>query len=90
MGKPSNIISIDGYRVLLISGILDAIQTDTSYGDKENKLEIQGALTREELETDSILGWLMAEEIFKRFKYCFKNSTCIYCDEEKQNKNFEK
>ena len=78
----SDIMDVDGYRILLTPEI-DAVETDASCGGKENKLEIQGALTREELENDSVLGWLTAEEVFKRFKYCFENGTSIYFDEGK-------
>lgn len=49
-----------------------------SHGADDNKLEIMGALTEEELEDDNTLGWLTAEEVFKRFKYCYENSTEIY------------
>ena len=76
----SDIIGVDGYRILLTPEI-DVVETDTSYGGKENKLEIRGALTREELEYDSVLGWLTAEEVFERFKYCYENDTVIYVND---------
>ena len=41
-------------------------------------LEIMGALTKEEMELDSVLGWLMPEEVAKRFEYCYRNNTGTY------------
>ena len=40
-----------------------------------------GGLTEEENEDYySVLGWLTAEEVFKRFKYCYENNTDKYKD----------
>ena len=48
------------------------------YGNENDLLEIMGGLTEEELKYDSVLGNLTAEEVFKRFKYCYENNTSIY------------
>ena len=44
------------------------IQSDWSYGGEENLLEIMGLLTEEEKRQDSVVGFLTAEEVFKRIK----------------------
>ena len=43
-----------------------------------------GAMTKEELEQDGVLGRLTAEEVFKRFKYCWEHQTSEYVDNDKQ------
>lgn len=40
-----------------------------------------GGLTEEEMEYDSVLGYLTAEEVFKRFKYCWEHQTSVYKEE---------
>lgn len=45
-----------------------AIEHDFSYGREEDKLEIMGLLTKKEEKNDSVLGYLTAEEVFKRIK----------------------
>ena len=60
---------------------LDVIEHFGSYGQENDLLEIMGGLTIEELENDSVLGFLTAEEVFKRFKYCYENNTSIYKEE---------
>lgn len=66
------IIEKDGCR------LCDAIYNPISYGYEEGLLEIAGGLTEEEQEVDSVLGWLTADEVFKRFKYCYENNTSAY------------
>lgn len=63
--------------------LADVICHYGSYGWKEGLLEIMGALTAEENEYDDVLGWLTAEEVFKRFKYCYEHNTRIYVREDK-------
>lgn len=58
--------------------LCDAIEGFGSYGEEEDLIEIMGALTTEEVEEDSVLGYLTAEEVFKRFKYCYEKNTSIY------------
>ena len=41
-----------------------------------------GGLTEEEEEYDSVLGYLTAEEVFKRFKYCWEHQTSAYREDE--------
>ena len=61
--------------------LCDAIQHTLSYGNKQDKIEICGALTVEESENDTVLGYLSAEEVFKRFKYCYEHNTNVYVKE---------
>lgn len=63
--------------------LCDVIYHVGSYGFEQNKLEIMGALTYEENEDDSVLGYLTADEVFKRFKYCYEHNTDIYVKEDK-------
>lgn len=73
---------LDGYQIIMYDrnqkAICDVIEHFGSYGNAEDKLEIMGALTEEESENNSVLGYLTAEEVFKRFKYCYENNTDIY------------
>lgn len=66
---PNVIIEINGRR------LCDAIIAPGSNG---NYLEIMNAMTMQELEHDSVLTGLKAEEVFKRFKYCYENKTKVY------------
>ena len=79
----NNFICSKGYKIVIYSKdgtcLCDCIENLGSYGNKEDKLEIMGGLTEEESTTDySVLGWLTAEEVFKRFKYCYENNTAKY------------
>lgn len=58
--------------------LCDAIYHFGSYGYNQNLLEIMGALTKEEEEDGSVLGYLTADEVFKRFKYCYEHNTKNY------------
>lgn len=58
--------------------ICDVIQHYGSYGNQQDLLEIMGGLTEEEQENDSVLGYLTAEEVFKRFKQCYENGRSTY------------
>ena len=66
--------------------LCDAIQNTLSYGNKQDKIEIGGALTVEESEKDTVLGYLTAEEVFKRFKYCYEHNTNVYVEEAQNDK----
>ena len=68
------------YQIRL-GNLADVIQHDGSYGNAQDLLEIMGGLTEEEEEHDSVLGYLTAEEVFKRFKYCYEHNTSIYKEE---------
>ena len=50
--------------------ICSVIEHDSSYGREKDLLEIQGLMTKEELEEtqDTVLGYLTAEEVFQRIK----------------------
>lgn len=71
-----------GYQVNLENDndelLADAIEHAYSCGGKEDLLEIMGGLSEDEGGEDDILGYLTAEEVFKRFKYCYENNTSIY------------
>ena len=66
------VIEKDGTR------LCDAICHYGSYGYEEGLIEIMGGLTEEERENDHVLGHLTADEVFKRFKYCYENNTSLY------------
>lgn len=68
------------YQIRL-GDLADAIEHCYSIGCLANKLEIMGGLTEEEMEYDSVLGYLTAEEVFKRFKYCWEHQTSVYKEE---------
>jgi hypothetical protein len=70
----------EGYQIRLNDNI-DVVEHFGSYGEKQDLLEIMGALTVEELQNDEVLGWLTADEVFKRFKYCYEHNTNIYREE---------
>lgn len=63
-----------GYHIVYPEGggecICSVIEHDYSYGREKDLLEIQGLMTKEELEEtqDIILGYLTAEEVFQRIK----------------------
>ena len=59
---------LDGWQVIYPSEekkVADAIQHFGSCGNEENLLEIMGLIKPEETE-DSVLGYLTAEDVFKR------------------------
>lgn len=58
--------------------LCDAIYHYYSYGYYVGLLEIAGGLTEEEQEVDGVLGYLTADDVFKRFKYCYENNTSTY------------
>lgn len=64
--------------------ICDVIQHNGSYGNEQDLLEIMGGLTEEEQENDSVLGYLTAEEVFKRFKQCYENGRSTYKNLEEE------
>lgn len=69
------------YQIRL-SPDVDVIQHNGSYGEEQNLLEIMGGLTAEERKVDSVKGYLTAEEVFKRFKYCYEHNTSVYVEED--------
>lgn len=76
----------NGRQIILFDSngkrIADAVCHHGSYGHEDGLLEILDALTEEESEQDSVLGWLTAEEVFKRFKYCYEHNTRVYVEAE--------
>lgn len=65
-----------------IGDLADVIEHCGSYGNEQDLLEIMGGLTEEEMEYGSVLGYLTAEEVFKRFKYCWEHQTSVYKEDE--------
>ena len=77
------LIAEKSYEIIIFSKdfeseLCDAVQDFASYGSKKDLIEIRGGLTEEEQKNDSVLGWLSAEEVFKRFKYCYEHDTDTY------------
>lgn len=63
--------AFDGWQVLYFQGekrVCSAIEHYGSYGHQADRIEIMGLLTEEESQEDSVLGWLTAEEVFKRIR----------------------
>ena len=76
---------IDGWIVIVYTPdgenrLCDAVEHFGSYGQKEDKIEIMGGITAEEREGDSVLGYLTAEEVAKRFTYCSQHQTPTYVE----------
>lgn len=71
----------DGEQIR-IGTLCDAVCHNFSYGNEDNLLEIMGAVTEEEDEFGDVLGFLTPEEVAKRFEYCYRNNTYVYCEEE--------
>lgn len=67
----------DGYQIRLNNEI-SVIQHCFSYGGELDLLEICGAMSEIELNNSYYLGYLTAEDVFKRFSYCYRNKTAIY------------
>ena len=71
----------NSYQIIIYKNgeiLCDVIYGYGSYGYEDGLLEIKGGLTLEEYENLSVLGYLTAEEVFKRFKYCYDNDTTFY------------
>ena len=58
----------------IVCSIIEGFGT---YGSEEDKLEIMGLLTAEEEDGDSVLGYLMADEVFARINRHFINENNI-------------
>ena len=71
-----------GYQIIIVGKnnkrLCDAVYHFGSYGHEQGLMEIMGALTKEEYEEDSVLGYLTADDVFKRFKYCYEHNTGIF------------
>ena len=62
--------------------MIDVVCNRYSYGHEEELLEIMGGLTEQEMETSSVLGWLDAEEAFRRIKWCYEHKTVVFSEDE--------
>ena len=59
-----------GYPVHDLSErICSVIQGFNTYGEELDLLEIMGLLTKKEAEHSEVLGWLSAEEVFRRIEW---------------------
>lgn len=68
-----NVIIFSNKGRRLCDAILLPPCNDDSY------LEIMGAMTLDEMtEENSVMGGLTAEEVAKRFAYCYKHNTKVY------------
>lgn len=69
--------------------ICDAVQHCYSYGNERNLIEIFGAITNEERKEEGceVLGYLTAEEVFKRFKHCYERGTSTYWENNDEDIN---
>lgn len=63
---------LSGYQILFPKDgedcVCSVIQHTISYGNEDDKLEIQGLLTRAEKLQDSVAGYLSANDVFLRIK----------------------
>lgn len=69
-----------GYQVLLTEGkipFLSAVTSIASYGRERGLIEIMGLLEDEELEENSVVGWIDAENVFQRIMKHFQNKSKI-------------
>lgn len=61
-----------GYQVIVYypdgERMISAIEGYGTYGVEQDLIEIMGLLTPEEEECDSVVGYLTAEEVFRRIK----------------------
>jgi hypothetical protein len=70
----------NGFQILYpkdgVENICSVIEHSFSYGNEKDLLEIQGLMTKEEEEEqhDSVLGFLTAENVFKRIEKHYKES----------------
>ena len=65
-----NFLMIEKYHILYPQEpfILSAVEGDGTYGADSDKIEIMGLLTEEEKKTDRVVGWLDADDVFRRIK----------------------
>jgi hypothetical protein len=73
--------SSDSFEIVIKKNniqLCSACQHSTSYGHEKDLIEIFGGLTKEEHNESPMLGYLKAEEVFKRFKWCYTNNTPKY------------
>ena len=52
--------------------VCSIIEHDYSYGNEQDLLEIKGLLTKNEKKHDDVIGYLSAEEVFKRIQKNWK------------------
>lgn len=73
----------EGFHITVMSDnhSISIIEHRYSYGNEKDLLEIFGGLTKEEKKDDAVLGYLTAEEVFKRVKYCLEYDTDEYIDD---------
>lgn len=67
-GNKNNQVWYPSYK----NSVCDVICHQYSYGGDKGLLEIMGLLTEEEAEYDSVVGYLTAENVFKRIENHYK------------------
>lgn len=81
-------INHEGYQILYPTDgenrVCSVIEHTFSYGNDVDRLEIMGLLTSEELKYDDVVGFLSAEDVFKRIKNHFITNTV-----SQNNNNYE-
>lgn len=82
---------LDGYSISVYfnNNVITIEEHNASDGHEEDKLEMLYGLTYEELKKSKSLGFLSAEEAFKRIKYCFNNNTIYYSPDSTFNVTIE-
>ena len=74
--------SFGGFYVSVLNDkgntLCKAICNKYSYGYAQGLLEIIGGVTEEEIVNGGVVGYLTAEEVFERFKYCYEYNTTTY------------
>lgn len=64
----------DGWQIIYFRGqeqVADVVQHGFSYGAEKDMLELQGLLKPQEKEYDDVVGYLSANEVFKRIEKDF-------------------
>lgn len=64
----------DGYTIKYDDSTCSIIEHTGSFGEEKNLLEIMGLLTKKERADNIVLGYLTAEDVFKRIQKHYKNA----------------
>ena len=68
----------DGYTIKYGDGACSVIEHSGSYGADENLLEIMGLTTKKERKNGAVLGYLTADNVFKRIRKHYRNAPHEY------------
>lgn len=64
----------DGYTIKYGDIVCSVIEHFGSYGADENLLEIMGLTTKKERKDNTVLGYLTADNVFKRIRKHYRNA----------------